>query len=442
MIRLVGICGIMLSQSWQMTLVAVALAPPYVWIARRSALRMKTGLAPYYEMWENISARITDALGSIKTVKLSGAEAREEERLRTESHTAYDIYLDRIKTAQRYYIWQSTLSNLSKAMVLGYGGWLVLRHELTPGDVVMFVAYLDRLYAPVDSLNSIAVSLQQNVASLQRAIGLLDQGPREAEGIPLPKGPGKIEFRDVRFGYVPDREVLRGLSFTLEPGKITALAGPSGAGKTTTADLLLKLFSPSSGEIFLDGVPLSRIGPSAVRSAIGVVAADGVVFRGTLAENIRYKRPDASTEEVLQAALAAGLGRALERLPEGLDTEIGDRGIGLSAGERQRLQIARILVDKPKLIVLDEATANLDFATENEVKEALILLNPRPTMLMIAHRYSMVKDADHVVIIRDGIVEEEGSPHELVSRDGWFSQMANQSTEPDPESDPIEPIAS
>ena len=431
-LRLVGIFSIMLTQSWEMTLVSVSMLPLYLWIARKSALRLQSNLGPYYELWENISGRILDALSSIKTVKLSGAEQREQDRLKNESEHAYDTYLARIRAAQRYYLSQSVLSNLSKSMVLGYGGYLVLRHQLTPGDVVMFVAYLDRLYSPVDALNSIAVNLQQQLTSLQRAVRLLETGPVEEVGNPLTTGPGRVEFRDVHFGYVPEREVLKGLSFTLEPGKVTGLVGPSGAGKTTTADLLMKLWEPSAGEIFIDGQALSETGPSAVRRSIGVVATDGAVFRGTLAENIRYKRPTATDAEIMSAALAAGLGRTLERLPDGLRTEIGERGIGLSVGERQRLQIARMLADKPRLLVLDEATANLDYATETEVRQALHVLSPKPTMLVIAHRFTMVKEADYIYVLKEGMVAEQGTPDELIAANGWFAELARQSGQGEP----------
>jgi len=428
-VRLVAICAIMLTQNWEMALLAVCLLPPYIWLARRAALRLQSNLDPYYQMWEDISAHIADAIGAVKTVKLSGAEAREEEKLRRKSLAAYEVYLRRIRTSQRYYLSQIAISNLSKSLVLGYGGWLVLRHMLTPGDVVMFAAYLDRLYSPIDSLNGLAVSLQENLASLRRAVKLKETGPLEPTGAPLPEGKGLVEFRDVHFGYTPDREVLHGISLTLQAGKITALAGPSGAGKTTTADLLLKLFEPSSGEILVDGQRLSTTSCSAVRAAIGVVASDGTVFRGTLADNIRYKRPQATLEEIREAALSAGLGRALERLPEGLGTEVGEKGVGLSLGERQRLQIARMLIDQPRLLVLDEATANLDYATELDVRAALDEISPKPTTLVIAHRYTMMKNADYVYVLKEGQVVEEGTPAQLLKGHGWFAELARESGE-------------
>ena len=193
--------------------------------------------------------------------------------------------------------------------------------------------------------------------------------------------------------------------------------------------MLLKLYEPQAGEIRIDGQVLATLDPSSVRRALGVVAADGAVFRGTLADNIRYKRPDASDDEVLAAAAAAGLTRTLERLPVGLQTKVGESGVGLSVGERQRLQIARVLVSQPRILILDEATANLDFATEIEIRAALKTITPRPTIMVIAHRFSMVEDADQVIVLDGGRVAEQGTPAELMAAGGWFAEFAQYSGE-------------
>lgn len=269
--------------------------------------------------------------------------------------------------------------------------------------------------------------------SLERGFRLLEASDTEPRGVALVPGPGRVEFRDVRFSYVPDRPVLHGVTFTLEPGTVTALVGPSGAGKTTIADLLLRLHEPDGGAIFVDGQPLARLDPASVRQAVSVVSADGAVFRGTLAENIRYKRPDATDAEIEAAALAAGLGRTLDRLPERLETEIGEGGIGLAVGERQRVQLARAFASRPRILVLDEATANLDYATEADLKEALATMQRGRTTLVIAHRYAMVRDADHVLVLEAGRITQTGTPAELVAAGGWFARFAareREGTEP------------
>ena len=223
--------------------------------------------------------------------------------------------------------------------------------------------------------------------------------------------------------------MLSDVSLVLEAGRLTALVGPSGAGKTTAADLLLRLFEVDSGEILLDGQNLAQLDAAAVRSEIGVVAADGAIFRGSIADNVRYKRPAATDAEVQAAAVAAGLAGALERLPQGLGSEIGEGGVGLSVGERQRLQIARALVGGPRVLILDEATANLDYATETAIREAVLGRASHPTTLVITHRYAMAAMCDEAIVLRRGRVLARGTPTELRTSCEWFAQFAASGSE-------------
>ena len=424
LISLMGILAIMFWQNVALTAVALVTIPVYVLIAWRSAKKLESGLSDYYSRWEEVSSRIQDGLTGIKTVKLSGSEDREVNELKSVAGDAYKDYIKRAQLSNKYVFWETMLSHLSTALVFGYGGYLTLENRLTPGDVVMFVAYLDRLYGPIDALASLWVELQQNVASIARAFRLLDSGAEERKGHELRITGGKVEFDNVRFSYTDEREVLKGVSFTLAPGCATALIGSSGAGKTTAIDLLMKLYEPTGGRIIIDGQDLHELDASSVRSQIGVVATDGALFRGTLADNIRYKYPSATDEEVWEAAMAAGMHSTLQRLPQGLDTPVGESGMGLSVGERQRVQIARMLVAHTRIVVLDEATANLDYATEEEVRKTIEGIRRSSTIIIIAHRYSMVRDADHVIVLSEGSILERGSPAALLEKDGWFTRFA------------------
>lgn len=423
-VSLAGILIIMFWQNYVLALLSLVIIPFYIWITIRSTRRLEMTLAGYYEKWEEVSARMQDALTGIKTVKLSGAEVREVARLNERATAAYDDYMKRSLLSNKYSFWQILLTHLATAMVLSYGGYLALQHKLTPGDVVMFVAYLDMLYSPIDNLAEIWSDVQQNITSVARAFKLLDAEAPAPGGAELQVTHGKVEFVEVEFGYSADRKVLKGLSFTAAPGQVTALVGSSGAGKTTTVDLILKLFEPQQGAILIDGQNIAGIDESSLRRHVGMVTADGAVFRGTLADNIRYKKPDASDEEVEAAAFAAGMQATLQRLPDGLATIVGESGFGLSVGERQRLQIARVIVDKPRILIMDEATANLDYATEAEVKKTIDEIRRENTVIIIAHRYSMVKDADMVIVLDDGQVLEQGSPAVLIERGGWFADFA------------------
>ena len=437
-ISLIGITAIMFYQNTTLALIAVSLIPIYLIIAWRSSQKLETGLNTYYERWEDVSARISTALEGIKTVKLSGAEGREVQEYRRVSSSAYDNYVERSKLSNKFAFWEGVLSHLATAMVLGCGGYMALIHKLTPGDVVMFVAYLDRLYSPIDELCSLWVNTQQHIASISRAFRLLENKTGEKAGKPLLIENGRVEFKDVSFAYVEDHQVLQSLSMTFEPGKITAIVGGSGTGKTTAVDLLLKLYEPQKGEILIDGQELRTLDSSSLRGHIGMVAADGAIFRGTLAYNLRYKQPNASDAEVMKVVEQAGLKNLVERLPKGLQTQIGQNGMGLSVGERQRVQIARVLLSLPKILVLDEATANLDYNTEAEVKHAIHQLRGTCTIIIIAHRFSMVRDADHVYVLGGGGILEQGTPEALIAAGGWFAAFAHAVEEDESEEEESE----
>lgn len=420
----VAILVIMVSVNTQLCAIVLMALLVYALVTMRMTGQLETHLEEYYSLWDDVSGRIHEAVAGIKTVRAHANEDYEMVRTTETVDNAFRTYLRRKQVETCYSFLQNTLIYLSKGLVLGLGGMKALEHQLTPGDVVMFVAYLDRIYSPVNNLTGLYSLIQRHLVSLHRALRLLEvEEEARGEARPLEIREGRVEFRDVDFHYREGRPVLRGVTFSLLPGQVTALIGPSGAGKTTTADLLLQLYRPQRGTILVDGQDLAGVDLRQLRKQVALVSPEGTIFRDTLAQNIRYGRLDASDEEVRQAALQAGLGRALERLPLGLGTVLGERGYELSMGERQRVLLARAFVANPRILILDEATANLDFKTEAAVKQTLRELTQGRTTLIIAHRQSMLTEVDRVVALRDGRVIEEGPPQALFDQHGYFFQM-------------------
>jgi ABC-type multidrug transport system fused ATPase/permease subunit len=424
-VTLIAILVILFSVNGELAAVVLLVVPLYGWVTWRMAQRLDTQLDQYYLRWDDVSSRIQQAVSGIKTVQTYGTSHFEISQLEKATREAYDSYLQRNKLQNRYNYVQEMIMAVSKAIIVAIGGFKALQHQLTPGDVVLYLAYVDRVYKPVEGLMALYSSLQQHTTSVRRAQRLLAEPPMPGEDLP-PFRPrdGEVEFEGVEFSYQqPGRRVLDGVSFRLRPGERVAVVGPSGAGKTTLTDLLVALYRPQAGDIRVDGNSLQRVRPSSVRAAIRGVAADGSLFKGSVRENIRYGRLEATDPEAEEAAQLAGLGPVLERLPEGLDTLIGERGVELSVGERQRVLLARAFLARPTILILDEATANLDFRTEGHVKEALERLSRGRTTLLIAHRKSMLTRVDRVLVLREGRIEQDGPPEVLLRQDGYFREM-------------------
>lgn len=421
---LVAILVVMLVVDASLALVTLLSVPVYAAITWRMTRALDLGLDDYYSAWEDIAARIQEGISGIKTVRAYGAAEHEATQLNALMGDAYELYLRRSRLQNRYGMWQSAVIVVTQASVLALGGYQALQHQLSPGAVVLFLTYLDRLYVPIESLTELYTRLQQHLASLRRARRLLGEPETAGEGLPaLPTPRGAIDVEQLEFGYDGREKVLDGISFHVAPGERVALVGPSGAGKTTFTDLLAGLYRPQGGRIRIDGVDITTVSPSSLQRNIRGVAVDGMLFRRSIADNIRYGRFEATDAEVREAVELAGLSRLVERLPEGLATLAGERGVQLSSGERQRILLARAILSAPSILILDEATANLDFRTEALVKKALVRASRGRTAILVAHRKSMLTDVDRVIVLRDGKIEQDGSPQELRAVDGYFRQL-------------------
>jgi ATP-binding cassette subfamily B protein/subfamily B ATP-binding cassette protein MsbA len=331
--------------------------------------------------------------------------------------------------------WQ-LLIPIASAGLLWYGGTQVLAGRLTTGELIMFLTYLLMLLGPVEALAQSATGLQTNLAGLDRTLDFL------AEPGDMPDRPGAVRLarahvagavtvEDVRYAYPgrPD-EVLRGVSFTTRPGEMTAFVGSSGAGKTTLCNLIARFFDPTSGRILLDGRDLRDVEIASFRRMLGIVEQDVFLFDGSIEDNIRYADPGAASERVRWAAQLAHAADFIEKMPEGYATPIGERGVKLSGGQRQRIAIARALLADPRILILDEATSNLDTESERAIQAALVGLMQGRTSFVIAHRLSTIMHADRIVVLKDGAIAEMGTHDELMERSGHYRQMVLVQTAP------------
>ena len=381
---------------------------------------------------QEANTKAIDSLLNYETVKYFNNEAHEERR--------YDASLARYEGAYVRSEVTLNLLNMGQAAVIAIGLTIVMlmaaqgvaQGRMTVGDFVLVNTYLIQLYLPLNFLGFVYREMKQSLTDMEAMFRLLRE-QREVQDKPgapdLAPGPGELVFEDVRFGYRPDRMVLKGVSFRVPPGRTLAIVGPTGAGKSTISRLLFRFYDVTGGRILLDGQDIRDVKQSSLRAAIGVVPQDTVLFNDTIRYNIAYGRPGATEEEIVQAAQLAQVHDFVMRLPEGYRTMVGERGLKLSGGEKQRVAIARTILKNPRILILDEATSALDTRTEQDIQAALRQVSADRTTLVIAHRLSTVVEADEIIVLQDGRIAERGSHAELIARDGLYAEMWRRQSE-------------
>jgi ATP-binding cassette subfamily B protein len=325
-----------------------------------------------------------------------------------------------------YFPFVDFLSSAATAVVLGFGGWLAFNGEVTIGTLVAFLGYLTNFFDPVQQLSQLYNTFLSAVAALDKITDLMDEEPEvldAAQAVELERIDGNVEFEHVRFAYGRGPEVLHGIDLHVPAGTTVALVGHTGAGKSTIAKLLARFYDPTEGRITIDGVDLREVSQESLRRQLGIVPQEGFLFAGTVAENLAFGRREASREEIEAAARAVGADEFIERLEDGYETQLGERGSRLSLGQRQLVAFARALLADPRVLILDEATSSVDIGTERKIEQALRTLLRGRTAFIIAHRLSTIRDADLIVVLEHGKIVEQGSHDELIARRGLYTSL-------------------
>ena len=421
-----GVLIVLLTINWKLALITCAPIP----LILVSGVIFAKKVRPFFRISQSkmgeLNGKLQDNLSGVHEIQSFGREEYETGRVDEKNFDHVRAMLQALKVSAVFHPTVEFVSSLGTVLVVAFGGYLAYREGLSVEDIVSFLLYLNLFYVPVTGLATLLENMQQSLAGAERVISILE-APQEITDKPgakeLTDVQGDIVFEHVSFEYEEGSPVLEDVSFHCEPGKMLALVGPTGVGKTTLTQLISRFYEPNSGRILVDGTDISQVTMDSLRKNIAPVLQDTFLFNGTVAENIGYARPDATQDEIVAAAKAANIHNDIMQMPEGYDTPVGERGMRLSGGQKQRLAIARAILRKAPIIILDEATASVDVETEQQIQKAIAGIAGRRTIVAIAHRLSTIRTADRIRVIENGKVTESGTHDELVRLGGSYARM-------------------
>lgn len=422
----IGLIGVIFYRDFKLACITMIVFPLAIMPVVKIGRKLRQISTSSQEEMGDLSTLMHETFGAARIVKAFGMEEHEKGRFRSINNRLFHWYMRAVSMRAITSPLMEFLGSIGIAAVIWYGGYQVIKGTSTPGNFFSFMAGVLMLYRPVKSLSNVHNTIQQGVAAAIRVFEVLDTGkePKEKNGIDLPPFSKQIVYQHVYFKYRDEGGwVLKDVNLEIKKGEKVALVGPSGAGKTTIANLLPRFYELNKGRILIDDYDISQVDLDSLRSQIAIVSQDTVLFNDTIRNNIRYGRPDATSEEIIAAAKAAYAYDFIQKMPQGLDTLVGERGMKLSGGEQQRICIARAILKNAPILILDEATSFLDTESEAIVQKALENLLKDRTALIIAHRLSTIRKADKIAVVSDGQIVEQGNHEELLAKGGLYKRL-------------------